>query len=250
MPRGRLSRARTTTRGRCIQAGRLRRKRKSKKLCRSNLKGRRLRSTEMEVGRSQQRNTASVGHAKQFLSTATSGSSLRIDNLIEASRKIVQGQGSEGRCLRVRILRTDSRIGLAVFQKKFSDRTQVDEILTLPAKTCTADEGNGRIWSTGQGQGSASREHVRTYIVKDPVWHQFASPSSLSTLLPLRSHLSSASHISNPSKKLDMATSSTQHLYYAYSPSMAAAIIFAVLFGCVTAYHSYLLVRCRTWFMM
>lgn len=37
---------------------------------------------------------------------------------------------------------------------------------------------------------------------------------------------------------------------FEYNPSLAAAVIFAVLFGFATFTHAYQLVRTRTWFML
>ena len=38
--------------------------------------------------------------------------------------------------------------------------------------------------------------------------------------------------------------------YYYYQPSMAAAVIFTVLFGATTAWHGFQMFKSRTWFMI
>lgn len=38
--------------------------------------------------------------------------------------------------------------------------------------------------------------------------------------------------------------------YYDYTPSLAAAVIFCILFGSITGYHFWLLFRNRTWFFI
>lgn len=38
--------------------------------------------------------------------------------------------------------------------------------------------------------------------------------------------------------------------YYDYTPSLAAAVVFLILFGSVTGYHVWLLLRNKTWFFI
>lgn len=38
--------------------------------------------------------------------------------------------------------------------------------------------------------------------------------------------------------------------YYNYQPSMAAAVIFTILFGSSTLFHSFQMLKGRTWFMI
>lgn len=44
--------------------------------------------------------------------------------------------------------------------------------------------------------------------------------------------------------------SNSQGQYYNYQPSMAAAIIFIILFGVATSLHFVQMIRSRVWFMI
>lgn len=46
------------------------------------------------------------------------------------------------------------------------------------------------------------------------------------------------------------STDSDSYDYYAYDPSMVAAVIFIVLFGAVSLLHTYQLFRTRTWYFI
>lgn len=47
-----------------------------------------------------------------------------------------------------------------------------------------------------------------------------------------------------------MATGNDLFKLYRYDPSLAAAIIFIVLFLLITAWHSFILLRTKTWFFI
>jgi len=42
----------------------------------------------------------------------------------------------------------------------------------------------------------------------------------------------------------------TDFKYYRYNPSLAAAVIFVVLFIITTTFHSYQILRTRTWYFI
>jgi hypothetical protein len=46
------------------------------------------------------------------------------------------------------------------------------------------------------------------------------------------------------------STDTTAFAYYRYDPSMAAAVIFTLLFMGTTFYHIFKLVKTRTWFFV
>lgn len=48
----------------------------------------------------------------------------------------------------------------------------------------------------------------------------------------------------------DIADQMSNFRFYYYEPSMAAAVVFTVLFGVATLVHTYQMVRSRTWFML
>lgn len=45
-------------------------------------------------------------------------------------------------------------------------------------------------------------------------------------------------------------TTSTGYQFYEYMPSLAAALIFVVLFSLTTTLHAYQLVRTRAWYLI
>lgn len=47
-----------------------------------------------------------------------------------------------------------------------------------------------------------------------------------------------------------MSSSEDDFQFYYYNPSLAAAIIFTILFGLVTTLHTFLILRSRTWFLI